>query len=554
MLPYRLPAPPYLYSRPSPPQMTSPEVTETDLWTSAARRSPAVSVASSGLSSLEAAEDDFGRLMIQNARAERRLRELLSGKRVEPFRKARKYGALTSEILSRRQPAQTGFNGSQDVENWIPEVDDFMAPVDEAPVEPEEDVPFGHVFPLDYDDGMASNADQDGQWDEKHDENHDIEDIEEDWPSKLDVGTPAVPHMAERPRTPSPPSSQPDKIATETLKRRILYMGTERPRTPSPPTSEPDKIATESLKRRILEMGAPRSATVRKTPVPQKKVEVVTNTPVLQKRVEAVRDTPVPQQKTEVIEKTEVSIPETVQKEDPTDTMRALSRLLAPKTSPSMIEELPATSPRPRNLPTSALARIVADARNAGKSDEKRHRAYSDSTINSLEKMVAKPGDEADETVESPTEILPSLGPETAKTTENTQRGHEMGQLSNMNARLFATRSSIKDANKGMQRLEESVSVAKSDESTCRGCKCHNCRQLAPPRGLRDPAPKWLVLLLLGLLVWYIVESTLCQYFCQPAYAGNMDGFGVYEWAPEPPFVTLTLALRPFVWLFRGFF
>jgi hypothetical protein len=146
----------------------------------------------------------------------------------------------------------------------------------------------------------------------------------------------------------------------------------------------------------------------------------------------------------------------------------------------------------------------VADAKTRGNSTQNDHTAYGDSTIDSLE-GVAFPTLRGDASSLSPTETVDIHG---SPVYYPPQRVHEMDQLTTMNARLRATRSSIKDANKGMRRLETDVPVAKSDGKACKPCFCHECNQKAHD-GPRQTGPLWLVLSLLLLFVWYVLETTL---------------------------------------------
>ena len=163
-----------------------------------------------------------------------------------------------------------------------------------------------------------------------------------------------------------------------------------------------------------------------------------------------------------------------------------------------------------------------------------------------------------------------------------------------MNKHLRAARSSIKDANRGLRRVENRIETAeerktrvttdatamqttstKSDLTQSAKphvyCTCHSrnaggawwslwteFRSLFYTYGTEPAAkyswltirPTWLGLAVLLYLTWYLSETTLCAYFCNPRFATR-----VYDYpdpnAPQYPFVIPTLVFRPLRWLWQ---
>ncbi|KAK8226787.1 hypothetical protein HDK77DRAFT_116196 [Phyllosticta capitalensis] len=256
------------------------------------------------------------------------------------------------------------------------------------------------------------------------------------------------------------------------------------------------------------------------------------------------------------------------------------------------IREAPPPSPRKQDwqiknptLPKSALSAVIGRAKIA-------EEAYGDSTLDSLQGIMS-----ADNTVDLDMDEntldefqVPSGKPKTAAERERQQ---ELLQLQNMNARLRATRKSIRDANRNMRHLENRVEaggetaaavevatedsqrngavapavVVRGQDSPCGEGQCyayqHPFRTMwrafkslfwnEKGRG-RYTRLTWFGLFCILFWSWFWTETFLCDKYCQPLYAEYMEGYGVNPNAPRVPYVTLEVAswVPPFKWLKPG--
>ncbi|KAF2145044.1 uncharacterized protein K452DRAFT_356380 [Aplosporella prunicola CBS 121167] len=226
------------------------------------------------------------------------------------------------------------------------------------------------------------------------------------------------------------------------------------------------------------------------------------------------------------------------------------------------------------SLPKSALSAVVKNARSqrkGGQADD----AYGDSTIDSLADMVSSPTENTTELEidEDTLEVLEAPGGR-PKTLTDREKQQESLQLQNMNVLLRGVRSSVKDANRNMRRLEQQVdtterrpSVAEEPRGLHQNCPCATGQpSMSPPRwfwewikGLYyDKKGKgnftkltWFGVISLLLWSWFWTETALCNVYCNKVYAHRMEGYGVDPNAPEPPYVTLTVLswIPPFNWL-----
>jgi hypothetical protein len=119
-------------------------------------------------------------------------------------------------------------------------------------------------------------------------------------------------------------------------------------------------------------------------------------------------------------------------------------------------------------LPRSALQALVEDAKSQGR----RHSAdYGDSTINSLEGLIT-PNSQVDEDTLQGLQ-LPTSEP---RNEGERQRQQELVHLYRMNDRLRAARTSIRDASRGMKRVEDQVEHVEEGENgtkiVYRACIC----------------------------------------------------------------------------------
>jgi len=234
----------------------------------------------------------------------------------------------------------------------------------------------------------------------------------------------------------------------------------------------------------------------------------------------------------------------------------------------------------------SALADILKDAKSQTDAQ------YGETTIQSLEDMLDPDLDPTDPTLtvdmgEVAQEVEDAIDAEHPLTQAEKDRRQETLAIEAMNKHLRAARTSIKDANRGLRRVENRIEIAqeappsssaptpagvprplrigKHGKTVCEACggafygsvwkalwtEFRECfYTYSPPNSWRGIRFTWLGLLCLGFLTWYTVESLLCWRYCHKLYGSSMHGFGVNPDAPRFPFVIPTLLFRPlkFVW------
>jgi hypothetical protein len=241
------------------------------------------------------------------------------------------------------------------------------------------------------------------------------------------------------------------------------------------------------------------------------------------------------------------------------------------KTKPNTDPEHPSTAPTESNanpkLPSSALAAVLASPENNG---------LGDSTITSLEDILGSSLLHPDDSTLHDLDLLTTNPPRNAS---EALRIKELKTLHDMNARLRAARSSIRDAKHGLSRVEQRISSQNGDGQEARA-ECKHCLQQqqqphVPPTKLDfESADKpllalsfavkgivwysgasgrrrltWLALLILLVWAYFWVEVVACMVFCRPVYA--YPGTGINPHAPEFPFVIPTLLLKPFGWIWK---
>jgi hypothetical protein len=123
-------------------------------------------------------------------------------------------------------------------------------------------------------------------------------------------------------------------------------------------------------------------------------------------------------------------------------------------------------------LPKSALQALVDEAKSQGRRPSA---DYGDSTINSLEDLITP---SAESPMEEDTLQGLQLPTETPRNEAERQRQQELLHLHRMNDRLRAARTSIRDASRGMKRVEDQVEHADEGENgekikvVSRACPC----------------------------------------------------------------------------------
>lgn len=234
-------------------------------------------------------------------------------------------------------------------------------------------------------------------------------------------------------------------------------------------------------------------------------------------------------------------------------------------------------------LPRSALAAIVEEARSI---EQEQRAEYGDSTINSLEEMIApfsdtsRPGEPDEDTLLGIQ--MPTHEP---RTEAERQRQQEARQLHAMNERLRAARTSLRDTNRGIRRVEDQIEHSgdgtydKTQKTVVhRECPCASDgeHQLsfwkifktmfysARPKSKSGRGLTMLSVALLSFLTWFILENiawlVICQFCCiyikltldseiwgHHEYASSYKGYGVVWGAPEYPYVLPTMTYRAFI-------
>jgi hypothetical protein len=220
---------------------------------------------------------------------------------------------------------------------------------------------------------------------------------------------------------------------------------------------------------------------------------------------------------------------------------------------------------------------------------EEKNIHLGESTLASLEDIVHPSADHPDakpslDTSERTTRSSPSKASRftTAAGSAKNVRHEEDLALLKLNQNLRTTRTNIKDASKGLRRIEDKLEAAQWEPSTSNlpsGTKlpdtshhhaiCQHCggRQTSAWHTLWSELQNnfytwdrkrqtpfrltWLGLACLLWTTWYLTETTLCAYYCHQTYAVEMVGYGVDPDAPEYPFVIPTLLFRPFEPIWR---
>lgn len=240
----------------------------------------------------------------------------------------------------------------------------------------------------------------------------------------------------------------------------------------------------------------------------------------------------------------------------------------------------------------SALDDIVYQARHGDNTQQ-----YGENTMASLEDIAHPNLEQTDPTITFDYDTLKreqeDLYANDNLNQEESDRRQEDLAVEAMNKHLRAARSSIKDANRGLRRVENQIETAEDRKARAVAadptpsittstalvqsakphvyCTCHSrnaggawwalwteFRSLFYTYGTEPAAeyswltirPTWLGLALLLYLTWYLSETTLCSYFCNPRFARWVDDYPDPH-APEFPFVIPTLVFRPVKWVWK---
>ncbi|KAM0721206.1 hypothetical protein Q7P37_003493 [Cladosporium fusiforme] len=229
----------------------------------------------------------------------------------------------------------------------------------------------------------------------------------------------------------------------------------------------------------------------------------------------------------------------------------------------------------------SALEDIVREARRDPNAP------FGDATLQSLEDIAHPNVDPTDTSLTFDTAIAQAenldevLDIGRPLTQAEKDRRQEDLAIESMNKHLRAARTSIKDAGRGLRRVEnkwessspkkaprpaladngpkEDADLRQNSRTVC--SRCDGSPQSVWKRlwtefrsnfyvydstarlGIRMT---WLGMLTTISIMWYLVENLLCYQYCHPLYAEWMVGYGVDPDAPRYPFVIPTLFFRPF--------
>ncbi|RAR07416.1 quinate pathway repressor protein [Stemphylium lycopersici] len=385
-----------------------------------------------------------------------------------------------------------------------------------------------------------------------------------------------------RPQTtpPEPRNSPSETIPSETLKKDGKENAIEEAPVPDavPDPAAPAEVHTEQKESQEASHGdeqPPKQSTetrvetddVDATPMPVERPVLNPKTPVV---TGAWVDTPGPR---------------TVQRPATTETSR--SRSQSPKKSSLRKEKSPERPQAPSEedapvstalevvrpqLPRSALQALVEGAKNQ---DRRSSADFGDSTINSLEDLITPLTEIAmDEDTLQGLQI-PTATP---RNDAERQRQQELLHLHRMNDRLRAARTSIRDASRGMKRVEDQVEHVEEGENgemikvINRSCPCatkghaqsfsmlrwwkslfweqrlKTLRQTSNSRGKIWGGLTGLSIFLILFFTWWISEEIACEMYCRPMYAYSYPyPFSVNPYAPKYPFVIPTLIYRTFI-------
>lgn len=229
--------------------------------------------------------------------------------------------------------------------------------------------------------------------------------------------------------------------------------------------------------------------------------------------------------------------------------------------------------------PQSALEDILREAKRDPDGP------FGDGTIQSLEGIVFPNVDASDNTLTldasatKESDAIDDLGIDQLTQAERQRRQEDLA-IEGLAKHLRSAYASIKDAERGIGKLENKVETSTLPEapkpatmpSKPRGTvnvdqnwrtvcdHCGGCYQSVwaglwtefrsnfyvydknARYGIRLT---WLGLLVILWFIWHIVENLLCFQYCHPMYADTMEGYGVDPDAPRYPFVIPTMLFRP---------
>jgi hypothetical protein len=178
--------------------------------------------------------------------------------------------------------------------------------------------------------------------------------------------------------------------------------------------------------------------------------------------------------------------------------------------------------------------------------------AAEDSTLDDFDGLIL--ASEEDSDLNSTTIMEPLIDLEKDEkgqslSAEERQRRQEMLAIARMNKTIKSGLVSIRDAKRGIERLEDQVSS--TPDPLEHNHAQHNCPKCALDSSngsfvyMRIPVPRlwsrdntkragvqftWLGLFLLLFTTWFFLESVTCEAICHPIYASSNN------WSPQDPF------------------
>ncbi|USP73872.1 quinate pathway repressor protein [Curvularia clavata] len=223
-------------------------------------------------------------------------------------------------------------------------------------------------------------------------------------------------------------------------------------------------------------------------------------------------------------------------------------------------------------LPRSALQALVEEAKAQGRRSSA---DFGDSTINSLEELITPLAEIAKDEDTLQGLQIPTDEP---RNDAERQRQQELLHLHRMNDRLRAARTSIRDASRGMKRVEGRVEHVDEGENGEK-IKLVNRSYLYTAEDHMQDFSMWkwwrslfwerrlktlrqtsnsrlrllggltgLSIFLVIFFAWWISEEIACEMYCRPAYATSYSyPFSVNPRAPKYPYVIPTLVYRSLI-------
>lgn len=224
----------------------------------------------------------------------------------------------------------------------------------------------------------------------------------------------------------------------------------------------------------------------------------------------------------------------------------------ASRLSTSSTADSPEPKPRQRSraplINTANIASVEEDLRRIHQEAE-----IEDSTLDDFDELLAAEIEDADPNSTTIIDSPPDLereGKGQPMSDQERERRKEMLTIERMNKTIRSGLLNIRDAKRGIERLEDQVSSSPEPISHKydHDHKKQNCPICTPQSSFyhitlpvprlwsRDPTKwtgvrfTWLGLLLAVFMAWLFAETVTCEYICHPEYASTND------WSPDDPF------------------